>query len=79
MQRMNPAVWMKYAAWEISQNDIRRARSIYERFIDVDYRYPAVWLKYAEMEMKHKNINSARNVWDRAVVLLPRIDQFWYV
>lgn len=78
MQRMNPAVWMKYAAWEISQNDIRRARSIYERFIDVDYRYPAVWLKYAEMEMKHKNINSARNVWDRAVVLLPRIDQFWY-
>lgn len=48
------------------------------RAIDVDYRNQTVWLRYAEMEMKHKFINHARNVWDRAVVLLPRIDQFWY-
>ena len=53
---------MKYAAWEESQNEFERARSVYERCLDVDYRNTTVWLKYAEMEMKHKMINHARNV-----------------
>ena len=56
---------------------MERARSVFERAIDVDYRGVQLWLKYAEMEMKRKNINAARNVWDRAVTLLPRVDQFW--
>lgn len=29
-----------------------RARSIYERALDVDHRNITIWLKYAEMEMK---------------------------
>ena len=29
---------MKYAAWEESQNEFERARSVYERCLDVDYR-----------------------------------------
>mmetsp|Transcript_29541 Transcript_29541/g.41560 ORF Transcript_29541/g.41560 Transcript_29541/m.41560 type:complete len:680 (+) Transcript_29541:82-2121(+) len=71
-------VWLKYAEWEENQREYTRARSIYERGLEVDYRNPVIWIKYAEMEMKHKNINAARNVFDRAVVLLPRVDQFWY-
>jgi len=70
--------YVKYAQWEESQKDFRRARSVYERAIDVDYRNQSLWLKYAEMEMKHRHVNHARNVWDRAVQYLPRIDQFWY-
>lgn len=70
--------WIKYAQWEEAQNEIARARSIYERALDVDHRSITVWLKYAEMEMKHKQINHARNVWDRAVTILPRVNQFWY-
>jgi hypothetical protein len=30
------------------------------------------------MEMRNKFVNHARNLWDRVVVLLPRVDQFWY-
>ena len=70
--------YIKYAVWEEQQKDFRRARSVFERAIDVDYRNASVWLKYAEMEMKHRHVNHARNVWDRAVQLLPRVDQFWY-
>ncbi|PIK60198.1 putative crooked neck-like protein 1-like [Apostichopus japonicus] len=70
--------WIKYAAWEDSQNEIDRARSIYERALDVDHRNITIWLKYAEMEMKHKQVNHARNIWDRAVTILPRANQFWY-
>lgn len=55
-----------------------RARSVYERAIDVEPRNTVIWLKYAEMEMKQKNVNLARNVWNRAVTILPRVDQFWY-
>lgn len=77
-QRHHMGTWMKYAAWEESQHEFKRARSIFERAIDVDYKTPTVWLKYAEMEMKHKFVNHARNVWDRAVTLLPRVAQFWY-
>lgn len=70
--------WIKYAKWEESQQEFARARSIYERALDVDHRNIVLWLKYAELEMKHKQINHARNVWDRAVLILPRAKQFWY-
>ncbi|KAG6520002.1 hypothetical protein ZIOFF_017031 [Zingiber officinale] len=76
--RRNTGTWVKYASWEESQGDLARARSIWERLLDVDYRNPTLWLKYAEMEMRHRFINHARNVWDRAVALLPRVDQLWY-
>ena len=70
--------WVKYAQWEESQKEFARARSVYERGIDVDHRNVVIWLKYAEMEMKHKQVNHARNIWDRAVTVLPRVNQFWY-
>jgi len=70
--------WLKYAAFEEAQNDFVRARSVWERALDVEYRNVTLWLKYAEMEMKHKNVNHARNIWDRAVTLLPRVDQLWF-
>ncbi|MEW5311125.1 MAG: hypothetical protein WDW38_002865 [Sanguina aurantia] len=76
--RFQMTVWFKYASWEESQKDFRRARSIWERALDIDYRNVTMWLKYAEMEMRHRFVNHARNVWDRAVTLLPRIDQLWY-
>lgn len=77
-QRHHVGTWLKYAQWEEAQHEFRRARSVFERALDVDYKTPALWLKYAEMEMRHKFINHARNVWDRAVTLLPRVAQFWY-
>ncbi|KAG5563403.1 hypothetical protein RHGRI_005977 [Rhododendron griersonianum] len=76
--RWNVSVWIKYARWEESQNDFPRARSVWERALEVDYTNTTLWLKYAELEMKNKFINHARNIWDRAVTLLPRVDQLWY-
>ncbi|XVF50988.1 hypothetical protein PTKIN_Ptkin04bG0147300 [Pterospermum kingtungense] len=76
--RWNSSAWIKYAQWEESQKDFNRARSVWERALEVDYRNHTLWLKYAEAEMKNKAINHARNVWDRAVALLPRVDQLWY-
>ncbi|KAF7150540.1 hypothetical protein RHSIM_Rhsim02G0241000 [Rhododendron simsii] len=76
--RWNISVWIKYARWEESQNDFPRARSVWERALEVDYTNTTLWLKYAELEMKNKFINHARNIWDRAVTLLPRVDQLWY-
>lgn len=70
--------WIKYAQWEESQQALTRARSVYERALDVNHRNVVLWLKYAEMEMKHKQINHARNIWDRAVTILPRANQFWF-
>ncbi|CAA6661039.1 unnamed protein product [Spirodela intermedia] len=66
--RWNTSVWKDFA----------RARSIWERALEVDYRNHTLWLKYAEVEMKNKFVNHARNIWDRAVALLPRVDQLWY-
>ncbi|KAH6926402.1 hypothetical protein HPB50_018109 [Hyalomma asiaticum] len=70
--------WIKYAQWEESQKEIQRARSVYERALDVDHRNITLWLKYAEMEMKNRQVNHARNIWDRAVSILPRVKQLWY-
>lgn len=76
--RNSIGTWLKYAAWEEKLGERPRARSIYERVLEIEYRNPVIWLKYAEMEMKVGNIQHTRNVWNRAVSLLPRIDQFWY-
>jgi len=70
--------WFKYAAWEESQKQLDRSRSVYERALDVDHRNIGLWLKYTELEMRNKQVNHARNLWDRAVTILPRANQFWY-
>lgn len=75
--RAHTPLWVRYARWEEDQREILRARSIWERAIDNEYRNPVIWLNYAEMEMRHRFVNHARNVFDRAVALLPRVDQLW--
>ncbi|TKY57425.1 Crooked neck protein 1 [Spatholobus suberectus] len=74
----NVGAWIKYAQWEESQRDFKRARSVWERALEVDRKNHTLWLKYAEVETKNKFINHARNVWDRPVTLLPRVGQLWY-
>ena len=69
--------WIKYATWEESQECLDRARSVYERALDVEHRNIGLWLKYTETEMRNKQVNHARNLWDRAVTILPRANQFW--
>uniref|UniRef100_A0AC35UCE2 TPR_REGION domain-containing protein n=1 Tax=Rhabditophanes sp. KR3021 TaxID=114890 RepID=A0AC35UCE2_9BILA len=69
--------WTKYAKFEESIGELQRARSVYERCLELDPKIPTVWLQYAEMEMKNKQISHARNVFDRAVTILPRCMQFW--
>ena len=36
--RWNTSVWVKYAQWEVSQKDFARARSVWERALEVDHR-----------------------------------------
>ena len=76
--RINMNNWMRYAAWELEQKEFRRARSIFERALDVDSTSVILWIRYIEAEMKTRNINHARNLLDRAVTILPRIDKLWY-
>lgn len=71
--------WVQYASWEEQQKDFRRARSVWERCLDIQHTSVPTWLKYAEMEMRNRFVNHARNIWDRAVTILPRVDQLWCV
>ncbi|EON61372.1 pre-mRNA-splicing factor CLF1 [Coniosporium apollinis CBS 100218] len=76
--RINMNNWMRYAAWELEQKEFRRARSIFERALDVDSTNVALWLRYIDSEIRNRNINHARNLLDRAVTILPRVDKLWY-
>ncbi|KAG8533229.1 NineTeen Complex (NTC) component [Bacidia gigantensis] len=76
--RLNMNNWLRYAAWEGEQREFRRARSIFERALDVDSSSVILWLRYTEAEMKNRSINHARNLFDRAVTILPRVDKIWY-
>jgi len=71
-------VWIQYATWEEKMKEFERARSIFERALEIDHRNSALWIRYADFEIRNKFVNHARNVYDRAVTLLPRVDQFWY-
>lgn len=50
-QRQHMGNWMKYAAWEASQKEWERARSVYERALDVDFKHQPLWLRYAEVRL----------------------------
>ena len=76
--RINLNNWMRYAAWELEQKEFRRARSIFERALDVMPTSVILWIRYVESEMRNRNINHARNLFDRAVTILPRVDKLWY-
>ena len=76
--RVNMNNWMRYAQWELEQKEYRRARSVFERALDVDSTAVVLWIRYIEAEMKTRNINHARNLLDRAVTILPRVDKLWY-
>lgn len=54
--------------------EFSRARSVFERALDVDPYCISLWIRYAENEMKNKFINHARNLWERATSILPRVE-----
>lgn len=76
--RVNLNNWMRYATWELEQKEFARARSVFERALDVHPNSVVLWIRYIESEMKERNINHARNLLDRAVTRLPRVDKIWY-
>ncbi|OMO75157.1 RNA-processing protein, HAT helix [Corchorus olitorius] len=75
--RGDTSLWIKYAQWEALQKEFNRARSVWERALELDYKNHKLWLNYAEFEMKNRFINHARNIFDRAITILPRVDQLW--
>ncbi|PNP42991.1 pre-mRNA-splicing factor clf-1 [Trichoderma gamsii] len=76
--RVKLSNWLQYAQWELEQKEFARARSVFERCLDVHPNDIQVWMRYIEAEMKSRNINHARNLLDRAVTRLPRVDKIWY-
>lgn len=76
--RVNLNNWTRYAAWELEQKEYARARSVFERALDVHPNSVVLWIRYIEAEMRARNINHARNLLDRAVTRLPRVDKLWY-
>ncbi|GKY95111.1 hypothetical protein MPSEU_000475000 [Mayamaea pseudoterrestris] len=70
--------WVKYARFEEDNKEFERARSVFERALEVDHRSSELWLRYAEFEMRNEFVNHARNILDRAVQILPRVDFLWY-
>eukprot|EP00978_Attheya_sp_CCMP212_P005345 scaffold11961_cov44-Attheya_sp.AAC.1 len=77
-ERQEQSVLDPYARFEEDNKEFERARSIFERSLEVDHRSGELWLRYAEFEMRNEFVNHARNVLDRAVQILPRIDFLWY-
>ncbi|AGO13689.1 AaceriAGL184Wp [[Ashbya] aceris (nom. inval.)] len=76
--RLDVRQWLRYAAFESEQRDMRRARSVFERALAVAPGEVAVWLRYVDCELRARNVNHARNLLVRATALLPRVDKLWY-
>lgn len=78
--RLNFGQWLRYARWEIDHNhDFARARSIFERALQVSVQHIPFWTHYIKFELSHKNVNHGRNLLDRAVTILPRVDKLWFL
>lgn len=49
MLRIDMKTWSSYAKWEASQGEYARARSVWERALDVDPTGHSLWMQYIEM------------------------------
>ncbi|KAL0341524.1 UNVERIFIED_CONTAM: Crooked neck-like protein 1 [Sesamum calycinum] len=58
--------WLSYIKFELRYNEVERARSIFERFVDCHPKVSA-WIRFAKFEMKNGEIARARNCYERAV------------
>ncbi|KAH7626469.1 hypothetical protein B0T09DRAFT_292512 [Sordaria sp. MPI-SDFR-AT-0083] len=76
--RVRLSNWLQYAQWELEQKEFARARSVFERALDVHPNNTQLWIRYVQAEIKNRNINHARNLLDRAVTRLPRVTSLWY-
>ncbi|CCH58183.1 hypothetical protein TBLA_0A03850 [Henningerozyma blattae CBS 6284] len=76
--RLDIGQWLRYAKFELDNQNIRRARSIYERALLVHGSNISLWIRYIDSEIKTKNINHARNILERSITVLPRVDKLWY-
>ncbi|AEY98633.1 FAGL184Wp [Eremothecium gossypii FDAG1] len=76
--RLDVRQWLRYAAFEYEQRDMRRARSVFERALAVAPGDVVVWLRYVDCELRARDVNHARNLLVRATALLPRVDKLWY-
>lgn len=46
--------WLKYALWEASQNEFERARSVFERALDVDPRHIQLWVRMTQIHFQEQ-------------------------
>ncbi len=76
--RLSLKNWLQYASFEIEQKEFARARSVFERALDVLPNNIRLWIAYVDAEIRNRNIQHARNLLDRSVTRLPRIDKLWY-
>lgn len=53
---------MQYALWEASQGEFERARSIFERALDVEPTAVSLWLKYTETVSFHDECSWAKSL-----------------
>lgn len=77
MQKNHMGTWRKYAKWEGILGEYERARSIFERALEINPYDTRVFEDYVEMEMKNKFFDHARNIWERACFRMPSQDKLW--
>ena len=53
----------QYAQWEEAQKDFRRARSVWERALDINYRNVPYWLKVSTTEHRTQQLMNAHLVF----------------
>ena len=76
--RLSLKNWLQYTSFELEQKEFARARSVFERALDVHPNNIKLWIAYVDAEIRGRNVQHARNLLDRAVTRLPRIDKLWY-
>ncbi|KAH6916112.1 hypothetical protein BKA70DRAFT_479373 [Coprinopsis sp. MPI-PUGE-AT-0042] len=71
--------WIDYGSWEVSQNNLARSRSVFERALDVDTHSVAqqpcipeiLWKAYIDLELGHGDREAVRRLYERLVQLSP--------
>lgn len=75
------SIWVEFAKFYESHDQLEDARSVFERATKVDFakveELAHIWTEYAEMELRHENPKSALRLMERATAAPSKKAHYW--
>ena len=71
-------IWILNAELEILQNNIAKARQIFDQGLIINKNSEKLWIAFSNFELDQNNFARARSLLEKARMNIPLSEELWY-